>query len=74
MVDSPGPGHQYWSGATQAELRAIHDCLREIKDEMRDLREQIVSLRLWRARVLGIAAAVAVVVSVALDWMRSHWR
>ena len=59
MSEALGESHAYRDGMTAAQLAALFADIREIKDEVKELRAEIGELKRYRATVAGIAFAVS---------------
>lgn len=71
MTDDNG---RIFQGRTEAQLESIADTLREIKADISKLSCDVDALRLWRSKVVGVAAAMAMLVSLVVEWIKTHMR
>ena len=50
---------EFWRGQTDAKLEAVSTAVNEVKLTMTRVEEKLDALRLWKAKVVGISAAIS---------------
>jgi len=60
----------HWRGVTDAEMSHLAEAIYEIKRDMKDVKSRVDSLCLWRAWVLGAAAAISACISLVVRWVK----
>ena len=72
MATKRKPNSGYWQGQVDAQLATIETNIGEIKQMLSTMNERVDTLRLWKAKVAGIAvssgAVTAVIVKLMEKW------
>lgn len=63
----------YWQGQTDAKLEALASAVNEIKLAAARVEDKLDAVRLWRAKVVGIAAAVSALVALITKLVPALW-
>lgn len=65
--------NDYKLGEIAANLENITQSQRDMKSDMKEIREAVESLRRWKAQVLGISVATSFLVSSAASVLAWAW-
>lgn len=58
---------EYLLGQLSGNVKGLTEALRSVQFDIKALRDAVDSIRLWRAQVIGMAIAVSIAASVAVN-------
>ena len=72
MTTKRKPSNGYWQGQVDSQLESMARDIGEIKTTLSAMNERVDTLRLWKAKVAGLATAsgvlTAIVVKLVEKW------
>ena len=60
----------YFQGKTEANIRTIFSMVKEIKTDVKTLKDNLTDLDRWKNRTVGMCTVIAFVVPLVVDWLK----
>jgi len=69
-----GNSIEYFKGMTDSEIGTLKEDIKEIKSDVKEMKDSVNEMENLKNKVIGIATALSLVVSIAASWVLSYFK
>ena len=65
---------EYFKGMTDAEIGTLKQDIKEIKSDVKEMKDSVNEMENWKNKVVGMAMALSLVISITASWGVSYFK